>query len=342
MSLIFFHGHRSLDAILYKSPDLHLRAGWRSGLMMLLFFMLWNFPALTQGFSILADASQGPLEIEADDGFEWNQNERQYVAIGNVVLRRGDLSIQADKIIAQYGVIDGKPGEIEELIARGNVLLKSSNERAEGTEALYNIASGYLRILGPKARLVTGQDQLKAEKSIEYWEPDMVAVMTGKAQAVRYDRLIRADRLEGYFRRNPDRTVSIRRIIAHDKVCLEGENEIILGGFADYDLDSGYAIMQSSQIGSAQELVQIYRGSDKIQGNTAEINLITGISRLIGRADRKRVYGSGTERFLRQSSSLQQDSIKVVGIIHPDSFDTSRTKSTSDKNVVTDIPVRCL
>lgn len=43
-----------------------------------------------------------PIEIEADDGIEWQQNDRVYIARGNARATRGQATVFADTLIAYY------------------------------------------------------------------------------------------------------------------------------------------------------------------------------------------------------------------------------------------------
>src|SRR5215469_14023594 len=52
--------------------------------------------------------SKQPLEVQADSGIEWRQNEQLYIARGNAVAKRGPAEVHADTLIAHYRPI--KPG----------------------------------------------------------------------------------------------------------------------------------------------------------------------------------------------------------------------------------------
>src|SRR5205814_10430101 len=48
-----------------------------------------------------------PLQVQADSGIEWQQNEKVYIARGNAVATRGPASVRADTLIAHYREVKG-------------------------------------------------------------------------------------------------------------------------------------------------------------------------------------------------------------------------------------------
>lgn len=46
--------------------------------------------------------SNSPIEIEAESGIEWRRNDKQYIARGNALAKRGDLTVRADTLTAHY------------------------------------------------------------------------------------------------------------------------------------------------------------------------------------------------------------------------------------------------
>ena len=46
--------------------------------------------------------SNTPINIQADSGIEWQQNQQLYIARGNAVATRGPAAIKADTLIGHY------------------------------------------------------------------------------------------------------------------------------------------------------------------------------------------------------------------------------------------------
>ena len=59
-------------------------------------------PAAAQNLGLGAQDNGKPVDIEADDGIEWQQNNRVYIARGNARATRGQSTIFADTLMAFY------------------------------------------------------------------------------------------------------------------------------------------------------------------------------------------------------------------------------------------------
>ena len=74
--------------------------------------------ALVPGFGMAQllggqDSGEGkPIKIEAERGIEWHQNEKAYVARGNALAARGDVSVRAEVLTAYYRPRPGGSGDI--------------------------------------------------------------------------------------------------------------------------------------------------------------------------------------------------------------------------------------
>lgn len=62
-----------------------------------------------QGLGLLNSNNDGkPISIEAEEGIEWQQNNRVYIARGNAKATRGDSTVYADTLTAYYRPIEKK------------------------------------------------------------------------------------------------------------------------------------------------------------------------------------------------------------------------------------------
>jgi lipopolysaccharide export system protein LptA len=57
-------------------------------------------------------------------------------------------------------------------------------------------------LTGPRPRFLSGDDEIIAERQIEYWGQKQMAVARGNASATREDRTLRAETLSAYFRKD--------------------------------------------------------------------------------------------------------------------------------------------
>lgn len=227
-----------------------------------------------QGLGILKPDDDTPLQIDSDDGIEWREDERVYFATGNVRAARGDVSVYADKLTAHYRKgAEGKT-EVWRLNADGNVRITSTNESVSADNGVYDVDQGVLVLTGREMILKTATANVTARDSLEYYDRDKYMVARGQAYVVQDDKRLRADVLVAFMRENADGKSRIHLVRAFDNVHLSTAQEIVQCRRAEYNLDTGVAILLGS--------VKITREENQLNGERAEINVKTGASRLLG------------------------------------------------------------
>lgn len=165
-------------------------------------------PAHAQGLGILDNKSNAPIEIEADDGIEWRQDDKVYIARGNVKVVRAEVTLYADTVIAHYRpaaepkktqappapASQSKPGaapaagqdspmggtEIWKIDAIGKVRIENKGEQAFADRGVYNVDLGVMTMTG-KVRLVSPAKGTTAygDEAV-YDRNQQVTVLTGK------------------------------------------------------------------------------------------------------------------------------------------------------------------
>ncbi len=222
------------------------------------------------------DLSDSPLQIEADDGIEWQRANQLYVARGNARAIQGEVTVEADSLVAYYRDDAGGSSEIYRLDARGSVTIRSEKEVATGNQAVYDVLNGVLILTGDEVRLVTPEDTIVANDSLEYFENDQLAVARGDALAIRQDRRVQADVLMAHFN-DADAgggNADVDRIEAVGNVHISTPEDIVNADRGDYQLDAGVATLAGN--------VRITRGDNQLNGEFAEVDFNTGISRIVG------------------------------------------------------------
>lgn len=229
-----------------------------------------------QGLSGLTGGGDGPLRIEADEGIEWRRDEQVYIARGNAVARRESVTVYGDKLVAHYRDQGGGEGtEIHRIEAIGDVRIVGDNETAYGDRGVYDVDKAVVVLTGDDLRLVTGEETITAEDSLEYWEARNLAVARGDAVAVRGDRRVRADVLTAHFQADGSADAqAVSRIEAFGDVQIASPRSVARGDKAVYDTRSRVATLVGD--------VKITRGENQLNGGWAEVNLETGVSRLRG------------------------------------------------------------
>ena len=230
--------------------------------------------AAAQGGAVTAGSSS--VQINADDGIEWRRDEQVYVARGNAVARRGDLSVRADRLLAFYREVAGET-EFYRIEAQGAVVVELPEDTAYGDEGVYYSDRRVAVLTGDDLRLeMAGGDLVKARDSLEYWqdfEGRPVAVARGDASMTSGDRLIEAETLTASFTEDAAGERALDRVDALGDVRIRTPNEFARGNEGIY-----YAIDQLAVLAGD---VKITQGANQLNGDRAEVDLETGVSRLL-------------------------------------------------------------
>lgn len=222
-----------------------------------------------------AKGSPLPIDVNADQAIEWHQNEKAYVARGNASATRGDTTVYADVLTAFYRDVPHGGTEIFRLAADGHVRIKSPTDEAFGDRGIYDIDRKVAVLTGDHLKLVTQTDIVTARDDLEYWDERKLAVARGDAVAVRIanQNRIRADVLIGEFQDNPQGQLVMNRMDARGNVVVTTQTDIARGDQGVYDLATDIAVLTGD--------VKITRGQNQINGAVAEVNMKTGISRML-------------------------------------------------------------
>jgi lipopolysaccharide export system protein LptA len=241
-------------------------------------------PCPAQGLGLAAGRGEQPLTVEADDGIEWRRDQQVYIARGNARASRGPVTVHADVLTAKYRQDGGTGTEIHQIEAEGNVRIVSANETIYADRAVYDADQGVLVLTGKALKLVTREDVITARDSLEYWERRQLAVARGGATATRGDRRIRADVLSTELEEGRNQELKMKRVDAFGNVDVRRGDDVALANQGVYLAQSGLATLMGN--------VRMTRGPNQLNGEVAEINLNTGVSRLLrGPTGDQRVRG---------------------------------------------------
>lgn len=221
-----------------------------------------------------AEDGEQPVTVEADNGIEWVRDGKMYVARGNAVATRGDVTVRGDTLTALYRDKPGGGGtQIFRLEANGAVLITTPQERAVAERAVYDLDQSVVILLGDGLTFQTGADVITARDSLEYWQDRNIAVARGDAVAVRDDQRIRADTMTAYFDKGPDGGNRLYQVDALGGVVITTPQDVARGDEAVYNALERTATLSGD--------VRITRGENQLNGERAVVNLETGISRLL-------------------------------------------------------------
>src|SRR5215468_3671618 len=109
-----------------------------------------------------------PIQIQANNGIEWQQNAQVYIARGNAVATRGNSELHGETLVAHYRPL--KPGvqpaagsgdnqmgntEIYRVDADGGVMLKREAQTVVGDHLVYDVDKGIAVITGKALKMTT-------------------------------------------------------------------------------------------------------------------------------------------------------------------------------------------
>jgi lipopolysaccharide export system protein LptA len=257
-------------------------------LIILLFGSIYSSTSLSQSLNFGGNNSNTPIEIFADNGLEWQQENLTFLARGNARAIRGPVKVLANELQAYYREKSDGSTEIWRLDANGKVRIKTQGQMAYGDKAIYQVEKGILVLSGQKVKLVAGSDTITANKQLEYWEKKLMAVARGNAYAVRQGKSLRADVLASYFRPNKAGNNKLYRIDAFDNVKIVTQKNTATANRGVYNVESGIATLTGS--------VKLKRGKNVLTGCSAKVNLSTSVSKIFScppgtGASRKRAKG---------------------------------------------------
>jgi lipopolysaccharide export system protein LptA len=218
--------------------------------------------------------SNVPIEIEAESGIEWRRNEKQYIARGNAMAKRGDLTVHADALTAHYRDKAAGGSEIWQIDADGHVRMQQPGRTVTGEHAIYNLDARILKVTGGNLGVDTGKEKLTADDSLEYQDGPQIAIARGNATVVQTDRRVRADTMTGHFQRQADGKLNLVRMEADGNVEVKTPDTYATSNKGDYDLTADIMTLSGN--------VKVTNAGNQFNGEYAEVNVKTGVSRLLG------------------------------------------------------------
>lgn len=239
-------------------------------LVCVLFFCVACSPAYA------ADGDQ-PLEITASQTLEWHRNASQYIARGDVVMKQGDVTIKADMLTADYRESKESAVEIYRLTAEGRVYIDSQGNRAQGDHAVYDVDKGTAVMTGGDLRMTTAEQTVTARDRFEYNVTDGKLSAVGNAKVIHGADTLTADAVDAVFATDPATGQrKLDRADATGRVVIKTPTEVLTGARGVYIAASNVATLSGG--------VKIERGPNVLEGEQAEVNLTTNVSRMVGGA----------------------------------------------------------
>ena len=229
--------------------------------------------------------AQEKVEISAGETLEWNQKDKQYIARGSVEVTQGGISINSDMLVADYNETSQNKGvEIYKITATGNVLIKDLENTAMGERAVYNIESGIAVLTGGVLSITTPAQKITASDKMEYNTVSGQAKAVGNAVITQGTDRLSAQMITADFIKNAQGKQSLKRATATGGVMIKTPTEILTGNHGIYNAQTNTAEIKGQ--------VKIIRGPNTLEGDRAEVNLVSNVSKIYGSAQKgQRVKG---------------------------------------------------
>ena len=235
--------------------------------------------AQTKAPAVPTPGKDQPMEITADQTLEWHRNDLQYIARGNVIAKQGDAAIHCDTLTADYRQSQKSSNEIYRLTAVGHVVLTSQNNKATGGDkAVYTVDNGLAVMTGPNLTMTAPDQTVTARDDFEYETNTGKLTANGNARAVKKtdkgDDVITSDKLTAWSTQDSTGKRTFTKMAADGHVVITTPTDILHGDNGTY--------MADTQIATVTGHVRIDRGPNVLEGNKADINLATNVSRMFG------------------------------------------------------------
>ena len=218
--------------------------------------------------------TEDPLEISADQMLEWNRAAQKYIARGNVIAKKGGFEIACDMLTGDYRKTKSSDTDLYKLTGEGKVVISSAGSQAYGDHAVYTVDDGIAVLTGKDLRLVSPDQTVIAQKEMKYDTLKGTMTAVGSPKVIRQDNTLTSDTLTASFAKGTTGKSALSRIEANGNVTITTPDETITGAKGIYDASTHVATL----IGK----VTIRRGPNTLEGERAEVNMATNLSRMFG------------------------------------------------------------
>ena len=166
--------------------------------------------------------------------------------------------------------------EIYRLTAEGSVEIDAEDTQIRGNRAVYDLTDETFVLTGSNVSLQSDQDRVTANR-LEYNQRTGVAVARGNAVVEREGQQIEADIITAYVVSGAGGDQELERVLAQGNVRVSSPDGIATAEEGVYDAINNIATLTGS--------VRITRGQNQLAGDIAEMNLDTGVSRLLSQSE---------------------------------------------------------
>ena len=260
--------------------------------IIILFYLITPSLVLSQSLNLATGNNDQPVEITADNGIEWQRDKQIMIASGKARATRGKARVEADILRAFYKKNKNGGSKLFRLEAIGRVKITSPTQKLTGEMGVYDLTKGILVLTGKKVSLISGKNIITANQQLEFYEKREMAVARKNARANHDGKVLRADTIVALFFKNKNGVTQLSRVQAFENVRLVNNTESIWADKGIYDVNSSIATLDGN--------VRITRTGSQLSGDSAIINLNTGVSKLLTNPVAQSSTGKKNQKFQKK------------------------------------------
>ena len=230
------------------------------------------------------NSNESELTVEADESLEWFEKEKYYLAKGNVILKKGGVTLKANTVKADYVLQNGE-NILKKIIAKEKVILTKENTIATGQYMTYDLKDKIAWISGAFQTFSSPSGYVESKKNIIFDDLNNKAEAEGNVKIILSNKtIIYADNVKANFEPTDK---SLKKAIAKGNVVIENKTK---NRKSSADLG---VYNSNDKIIQLTGNVVIINQKSKLTGSKGITNLKTGVSNIIGdRKNKKRVQGT--------------------------------------------------
>lgn len=226
-------------------------------------------------FDIKQQNSGSPIQIDASEGIECDQEKQKCIAKGDIMALQGDTHLTCDQLVAYFKKdVEGKQS-IYQLEAIGHVHIWSTEEPREvfADYGHYDVDKQFVTLRGEKITLNADKSVLSTSGTATFDQKSLIAKTNARSFLSQEDRTVQADTLEAHFKENKQGETVLSFVRGDGSVVVSTPQDIITGDKGDYNAETEVAHMYNN--------ITITRQDTQITGDKGEFNLKTGQSKML-------------------------------------------------------------
>jgi lipopolysaccharide export system protein LptA len=228
--------------------------------------------------------------IDSDKRLEWYRDEQIIIAIGNAVAQKTDDILKGDTLTAFYERVQLEDGtqktQIQKVLADGNVVLINPKATGTGIHFEYDLPSQKATLTGKPAKIIIKQEAQTSTESNSHQGNKNKSSSPKDDTTQNPSYTVYAEKMISFFDEDKQGKQTLNRI----EIYAQNNPVKIVNKQATVTGNRGTYFPKENKL-KLFEKVTINQNGDVLNGDYAETDLKTGISRLLSTQKKGRVSG---------------------------------------------------